>query len=64
MEKIMIEGGHLLEGKVRINGAKNSAVALIPAAILADSTVTLDGLPNISDVGLNSIHLEDQLPHV
>jgi len=59
MEKIMIEGGHLLEGKVRINGAKNSAVALIPAAILADSTVTLDGLPNISDVDTLQSILED-----
>lgn len=55
----MIEGGHLLEGKVRINGAKNSAVALIPAAILADSTVTLDGLPNISDVDTLQSILED-----
>lgn len=55
----MIEGGHLLEGKVRISGAKNSAVALIPAAILADSTVTLDGLPNISDVDTLQSILED-----
>ncbi|MFD2130725.1 UDP-N-acetylglucosamine 1-carboxyvinyltransferase [Pseudogracilibacillus auburnensis] len=59
MEKIIVEGGHLLQGTVRVNGAKNSAVALLPAAILADSTVTIDGLPNISDVNtLNSI-LED-----
>ncbi|MCD8510074.1 MAG: UDP-N-acetylglucosamine 1-carboxyvinyltransferase [Bacillus sp. (in: Bacteria)] len=50
MEKLLIEGGHPLEGKVQISGAKNSAVALIPAAILADSPVTIDNLPNISDV--------------
>ncbi|MGM8364760.1 UDP-N-acetylglucosamine 1-carboxyvinyltransferase [Virgibacillus sp. W0181] len=50
MYKILVEGGHPLNGKVRINGAKNSAVALIPAAILADSSVTIEGLPNISDV--------------
>ena len=50
MEKLIVEGGRLLEGTVKINGAKNSAVALLPAAILADSTVTIDGLPNISDV--------------
>src|SRR5690625_6878594 len=51
MDKIVIEGGRPLKGTVRVNGAKNSAVALLPAAILADSTVTIDGLPNISDVG-------------
>jgi UDP-N-acetylglucosamine 1-carboxyvinyltransferase len=50
MEKLMIEGGYPLEGTVQISGAKNSAVALIPATILAESTVTIDGLPNISDV--------------
>lgn len=56
MDKIVIEGGRPLKGTVRINGAKNSAVALLPAAILADSTVTIDGLPDISDVDtLNSI---------
>src|SRR5690625_4514660 len=59
MDKIVIEGGRPLKGTVRVNGAKNSAVALLPAAILADSTVTIDGLPDISDVDtLNSI-LED-----
>ncbi|TQF86255.1 UDP-N-acetylglucosamine 1-carboxyvinyltransferase, partial [Pseudomonas aeruginosa] len=52
MEKLMIEGGHPLEGTVQISGAKNSAVALIPAAILADSIVTIDDLPEISDVQL------------
>src|SRR5699024_2025675 len=50
MEKILIEGGYDLEGEVHISGAKNSAVALVPAAILADSTVTIDGLPEISDL--------------
>ncbi|WP_227937005.1 UDP-N-acetylglucosamine 1-carboxyvinyltransferase [Alkalihalobacillus deserti] len=52
MDKLMIEGGYPLEGTVQINGAKNSAVALIPAAILADSLVTIDNLPEISDVHL------------
>lgn len=46
----MIAGGKQLRGTVQISGAKNSAIALIPAAILADSPVTLDNLPNISDV--------------
>ncbi|RLL42873.1 UDP-N-acetylglucosamine 1-carboxyvinyltransferase [Oceanobacillus piezotolerans] len=50
MQKMLIEGGHLLNGRVRISGAKNSAVALLPASILADSPVTIEGLPRISDV--------------
>ncbi|WP_164667559.1 UDP-N-acetylglucosamine 1-carboxyvinyltransferase [Virgibacillus doumboii] len=50
MQKMLVEGGNLLHGKIRINGAKNSAVALLPAALLADSTVAIEGLPEISDV--------------
>lgn len=50
MQKLLIEGGHQLNGEVRISGAKNSAVALLPASILADSAVTIEGLPEISDV--------------
>lgn len=59
MYKIVVEGGHLLEGSVRINGAKNSAVALLPAAILADRPVTIDGLPDISDVDTLTAILEE-----
>lgn len=59
MQKIIVEGGNLLNGKVRINGAKNSAVALLPAAILADSTVTIEGLPSISDVQTLGSLLQD-----
>ena len=50
MKKIVIPGGRPLKGEVTINGAKNSVVALIPAVILADDIVTLDGVPDISDV--------------
>lgn len=50
MKKIKIRGGRPLKGEVTISGAKNSAVALIPAAILADSPVTLEGVPDIQDV--------------
>lgn len=50
MKKIKIHGGRPLKGKVTISGAKNSAVALIPAAILADSPVILEGVPDIQDV--------------
>src|SRR5690554_3348818 len=64
MEKIIVEGGHLLEGTVKVNGAKNSAVALLPAAILADSTVTIDGLPNIADVETLKSILTDIGAHI
>jgi UDP-N-acetylglucosamine 1-carboxyvinyltransferase len=59
MEKLMIAGGDPLKGTVRISGAKNSAVALIPATILADSPVTIEGLPDISDVMLLKGLLEE-----
>lgn len=45
-----ITGKKPLQGTISVSGAKNSAVALVPAAILADSTVTIEGLPEISDV--------------
>ena len=50
MKNIVINGGRPLNGEVTISGAKNSVVALIPATILADDIVTLDGVPDISDV--------------
>mgnify|MGYP001625124751 FL=1 len=50
MSKIKIEGGHLLQGVINISGAKNSAVALIPAAILCDEETTITNVPEISDV--------------
>ncbi|QDI91745.1 UDP-N-acetylglucosamine 1-carboxyvinyltransferase [Salicibibacter halophilus] len=60
MDKLMVEGGHSLSGQVQISGAKNSAVALIPAAILADAPVNVDNLPLISDVEI----LADLLQHI
>ena len=50
MRKIIINGGKKLQGEVTVSGAKNSVVALIPAIILSDGVVTLDGVPSISDV--------------
>ena len=50
MPKIKIEGGHKLSGTITVSGAKNSVVALIPAAILCDETVTINNVPNITDV--------------
>ncbi|MDP4084233.1 MAG: UDP-N-acetylglucosamine 1-carboxyvinyltransferase [Bacillota bacterium] len=59
MEKLMIAGSDPLKGTVRISGAKNSAVALIPATILAESPVTIEGLPDISDVEILKDLLEE-----
>ena len=50
MQQLEISGGNKLTGNVRISGAKNSAVALIPAAILANDSVTIHNVPNISDI--------------
>lgn len=50
MKQIKIEGSHTLTGSIKISGAKNSAVALIPAALLSDEVVTIDNVPNISDI--------------
>lgn len=59
MEKLMIAGGRPLRGTVQISGAKNSAIALIPAAILSESAVTLDNLPVLSDVVIYTEILEE-----
>ncbi len=50
MEKLLIEGGHKLEGEVEISGAKNAVVAIIPATVLAQGVCVLENIPNISDV--------------
>jgi UDP-N-acetylglucosamine 1-carboxyvinyltransferase len=52
MEKLIIAGGRPLRGTIQMSGAKNSAIALIPAALLADSPVTLENLPKLSDVAI------------
>ncbi|MFX3624412.1 MAG: UDP-N-acetylglucosamine 1-carboxyvinyltransferase [Ectobacillus sp.] len=59
MEKLFIEGGIPLNGSIRVSGAKNSAVALIPATILAETPVTIGGVPNISDVKILGSLLEE-----
>lgn len=49
-EKLLIHGGRRLEGEVTVSGGKNAAVAVIPAALLADSPCRIDNLPDINDV--------------
>ena len=52
MDNFVINGGHELFGEVDISGAKNAAVAIIPAALLAEDTVRIENIPQISDVQL------------
>ncbi|GAA4069520.1 UDP-N-acetylglucosamine 1-carboxyvinyltransferase [Amphibacillus indicireducens] len=59
MNKLFVEGGIPLKGTVKIGGAKNSAVALLPATILADSEVSIEGLPDISDILILSELIEE-----
>ena len=50
MDKLLIRGGTALRGEVRISGAKNAALPIIAAALLADETVTIRNLPHLNDV--------------
>ena len=50
MKKIIINGQNELEGTIRISGAKNAAVAIIPAAIMTDEEATICNVPEISDI--------------
>lgn len=50
MDIIRVEGGHAIEGRVEVAGAKNSALKLMAATLLAPGLTTLENVPNISDV--------------
>lgn len=50
MEKLVITGGTSLKGEVTISGAKNAAIAILPATLLIDGICTIENMPNISDV--------------
>lgn len=68
MKKMIIQGGNRLSGEVTIGGAKNSTVALIPAAILADTPVQFDTVPDILDVHnlmiiLGSMNVKSSFKH-
>ena len=52
MEKYIIKGGTPLAGEVEISGAKNAALGILAAAVMADETVTIDNLPDVSDVNV------------
>ena len=59
MEKLVINGKTPLKGDVIISGAKNAAVAILPATLLINGTCTIDNLPNISDVKIYCDILQD-----
>ena len=59
MDKYVINGGNRLSGEVVISGAKNAAVAIIPATILADSPCLIENIPDISDVKSVTYILEE-----
>lgn len=68
MKKMIIQGGNRLSGEVTVGGAKNSTVALIPAAILADTPVQFDTVPDILDVHnlmiiLESMNVKSEFNH-
>lgn len=68
MKRMIIQGRHRLSGEVTIGGAKNSTVALIPAAILADTPVQFDTVPDILDVHnlmiiLKSMNVQSSFTH-
>ena len=58
MDKLVIKGNSRLKGEVTISGAKNAAVALIPATLLIDGICTISNIPNISDVKITCKILE------
>ncbi|MBQ9348078.1 MAG: UDP-N-acetylglucosamine 1-carboxyvinyltransferase, partial [Oscillibacter sp.] len=59
MTKYIVEGGKPLSGEVEISGAKNAAVAIIPAALLVDGVCRIENVPQISDVTLSLKILEE-----
>ena len=59
MEKLVIVGGTPLKGEVTISGAKNAAVAILPATLLINGICTINNLPNISDVKISCEILEN-----
>ena len=52
MEKYIVKGGNPLIGEVDISGAKNAALGILAAAVIADETVTIDNLPDVRDINV------------
>jgi len=60
LDKYVINGGHPLFGEVTVSGAKNAAVAILPAAVLVKAPVRIENIPDISDVR----HISDMLQYM
>jgi len=60
LEKLVVKGGKRLCGEVSISGAKNAAVAIIPAAILVDGICTIENVPDIKDVHV-IVHILEEM---
>ena len=56
--KLVVKGPTPLKGEVTISGAKNAAVAILPATLLIDGSCTIENLPNISDIKISCDILE------
>jgi UDP-N-acetylglucosamine 1-carboxyvinyltransferase len=54
LDRFVVEGGHRLEGTVKVGGAKNSVLKLMAAAVMADGTAKITNVPDIADVGVMS----------
>ena len=50
MDKLLISGGHALQGQVRVSGAKNAVLPILAGALLADGPVTIENVPHLNDV--------------
>ena len=57
-EKIFIEGGKALSGAIPISGAKNSCLTLMPVSLLSENALTLNNVPNLSDVDTMKVLLQ------
>ena len=59
MEKLIIKGGKPLHGAISVSGAKNAAVAILPATVLVKGKCRIENLPDISDTWVRN-HREQQ----
>ena len=62
MDQYIIKGGKALAGEISVSGAKNAALGILAAAVMADETVTVENLPDIRDIDilLNAIASVDR----
>ena len=50
MDQFIINGGNVLKGRVEVSGAKNAALGIISAALLADGVSTIQNVPHVDDI--------------